>query len=98
MARVLFRVTYTVSDSKRKEYLATVASLRTHYASTDTLYAVFEDTHRRGAFEEVYIYPSMDAYEASDDPKSLGEAASALIERLSTITENVRYIAAKEVA
>ncbi len=98
MARVLFRVTYTVADSKRKEYLATVAALRAHYASTDTLYAVFEDTHRHGSFEEVYVYPSMDAYEASDDPKTLGEAASALVERLATLTENVRYAVAKEVA
>lgn len=98
MARVLFRVSYTVADSNRKEYLSTVAALRSHYASTDTLYAVFEDAHRPGAFEEVYVYPSKEAYEASDDPSTLGESAASLLERLATLTQNARYAVANEVA
>jgi len=97
MSRVLFRVSYTVADENRSSYLGAVSSLRQHYSSTDVLFAVFETQQKSGHFEEVYIYPSEAAYDASDDPSSFGEATLALIEQVSSLATNVRYSVAREV-
>ncbi|MCU0330738.1 MAG: hypothetical protein MUC47_07130 [Candidatus Kapabacteria bacterium] len=97
MPRVLFRVSYAIPDGKRADYLALVEKLRRHYAGSDVQYAVFADQHRHNHFQEVTIYPTVEAYEASDDPATIGEAASAVIEQIATLALDVQYSVATEV-
>jgi len=97
MPRVLFRVTYSIPDGKRSEYLTLIDKLRKHYASNGIDYSVFEDKGRHNHFQEVYVYPSMEAYEASDDPASLTGVSEA-IDAVYSIANNVEYDVAKELA
>ena len=97
MSRVLFRVTYTIPDGKRTEYLTLIDKLRKHYASNGVDYSVFEDKGRHNHFQEVYVYPTMEAYEASDDPSSLSDI-SDVIDAVYAMAANVEYDVAKEIA
>jgi len=97
MSRVLFRVSYNIPDGKRNEYMQLINKLKNHYSSMDVEYSVFEDKGKHNHFQEVYVYPSMDAYEASDDPSSLTEV-SEVIDAVYNMAANVVYDVAKEIA
>ena len=95
MSRVLFRVSYTIPDGKRNEYVQLVDKLKNHYSAMDVEYTVFEDKGKHNHFQEVYVYPSMEAYEASDDPSSLTDV-SDVIDAVYAVAENVEYHVARE--
>jgi hypothetical protein len=90
MSKVLFRVSYTIPDGKRPEYLAAIAKLQQHYSGTSVDYGVFETKGKHNHFQEVYIYPSVEAYEASDDPETLAGAAQH-VDRIYALATNVVY-------
>ncbi len=96
MSRVLFRVTYAIPDGKRAEYLALIGKLRTHYAANAVEYSVFEDNTKHNHFQEVYVYPSMEAYEASDDPENTKDVAD-ILDSIYAMANHVSYQVAKEV-
>ena len=93
---VLFRVSYSIPDGKRPEYLAAIASVRAFYAASDTTFALYEVKGKHNHFEEVYVYPSVEAYEASDDPETTASIASA-IEKIYALATNVTYAVSTEV-
>ncbi|GMV53766.1 MAG: hypothetical protein D8M52_08400 [Chlorobi bacterium] len=96
MSRVLFRVSYTIPDGKRSEYLMLVRKLHSFYAANAVDYSVFEDNTKHNHFQETYIYPSIEAYEASDDPDNTREIADVL-DAVYSMADNVVYNVAKEV-
>jgi hypothetical protein len=96
MARVLFRVSYSIPDGKRGDYLAFVNAVRSYYSTQDIGYAVFESKGRHNHFQEVYTYPSADVYDQSDDPASVEEIASA-IEGIYSLAKDVTYDVAFEI-
>jgi hypothetical protein len=97
MSRVLFRVAYAIPDGKRAEYLSLVGRLRQHYAANAVEYSVFEDHTKHNHFQEIYVYPSMDAYEASDDPENTKEIAEVL-DSIYGMAKAISYHVAKEIA
>jgi len=97
MAKVLFRVSYSVADGKRSEYLATIASVRAFYSGTDTSFALFETKGKHNHFQEVYAYASAEAYEASDDPETTSQISGA-IEKIYSLAKDIAYDVATEVA
>ncbi len=97
MARVLFRVSYIIPDGKRTNYLSLVGRLREFYAGQDVQYSVFEDTVKHNHFQEIYVYPTTEAYEASDDPENTKEVADVL-DAIYGMATNVVYHVAKEIA
>lgn len=94
---VLFRVSYTIPDGKRPEYLAAVAAVRAFYSGSDIQFSLYETKGKHNHFEEVYVYPSVEAYEASDDPEATAAIASS-IEKIYALATNVVYAVATEVA
>lgn len=96
MARVLFRVSYSIPDGKRPEYLAAVGKLRQYYGGTDIGYGVYEAKGKHNHFQEVYIYPSAEAYDASDDPESISEISGAM-EKIYSLAKDVTYDVSYEV-
>ncbi|HBB24749.1 MAG TPA: hypothetical protein DCZ59_00630 [Bacteroidetes bacterium] len=97
MSKVLFSVSYSIPDGKRSEYLAAVASVRDFYASSDVQFSLYETKGKHNHFQEVYVYPNADAYEASDDPASTASIAGS-IEKIYALASNVTYDVANEVA
>lgn len=95
MPRVQFRVTYRIQDGKRPEYMAAVAKVKAHYAKTDVSYAVFEAKGKHNHFQEVYVYPSMESYELSDDPDTNTEIAP-VIDKIYGLAQDVTYDVAFE--
>ena len=93
---VLFRVSYSIPDGKRPEYLAAIAAVRAFYAASETVFSLYETKGKHNHFEEVYVYPSVEAYEASDDPETPAAIASA-IEKIYALAANVTYAVATEV-
>jgi hypothetical protein len=96
MPRVHFRVSYSIPDGKRPEYLAAIGALRKHFGTTDVQYGVFESKGKHNHFQEVYIYPSVEAYEASDDPDTNTEIAGAM-DKIYALATDVTYDVAFEV-
>lgn len=97
MPRVLFRVSYSIPDGKRTEFLSLINKLRAFYTANGIDYSVYEDNSHHNQFQEVYVYPSMEAYEASDDPESTKDIADVL-DVVYGMTSNVTYNVAREVA
>jgi quinol monooxygenase YgiN len=96
MSRVLFRVAYSIPDGKRQEYLALVSKLRQHYTANDVEYSLFEDHNKHNHFQEVCVYPSMEAYDASDDPENSKDIADVL-DSVYGMATNITYSVAREV-
>jgi hypothetical protein len=97
MPKVQFRVSYSIPDGKRNEYVNAVETIRAFYATTDVQYNVYEVKNKHNHFEEVYVYQSLDAYEASDDPQSTQEIALHL-DKIYSLAKNVEYGVALELA
>ena len=96
MAKVLFRVSYSIPDGKRADYLAAVAKLTAYYAGVGQEYSVFETRGKHNHFQEVYVYPSVEAYEASDDPETIADISGA-IEKIYGLATNVTYDVAEAI-
>lgn len=90
MSRIMFTVSYTVPDGKRAEYLGLVQKLRTFYVGAGVDYHVMEDKAAHNHFREVFLYPSEDAFEASDDPESTKDVAD-VIDMVYGMVQNVQY-------
>ncbi|MBU3742847.1 MAG: hypothetical protein FGM24_11300 [Candidatus Kapabacteria bacterium] len=90
MSKVLFRVSYSIPDGKRPEYLAAVSKLQQHYRGTNIDYAVYETKGKHNHFQEVYVYPGIEAYEASDDPETLA-GVSQYVDKIYALATNVSY-------
>jgi hypothetical protein len=97
MSKVQFRVSYSIPDGKRSDYLAAIAKLRQHYSGSDVEYGVFETKGKHNHFQEVYVYPSVDAYEASDDPDTMS-GVSQYVDKIYALATNVVYDVSFEVA
>lgn len=97
MAKVHFRVSYTIADGKRADYLAAIASVRAFYAGSETGFVLCESKGKRNHFQEVYTYASAEAYDASDDPEATAPISGA-IEKIYALAKDVVYDVATEVA
>jgi hypothetical protein len=95
MSRVLFRVTYTIADGKRAEYLRLIEQITAFYNGSDVSFSLFEDRAQHNRFHEVYLYPSAEAYEASDDPDSTKDIAD-VIDQVYSMATQVKYEVADE--
>ncbi|RPI67194.1 MAG: hypothetical protein EHM43_09420 [Ignavibacteriae bacterium] len=97
MPRVQFRISYTIPDGKRAEYLGLVEKLRAHYATGEAEYAVYEDQGQHNRFQEVFVYPSQEAYDASDDPE-LTKNVADVIDAVYALARDVQYSVGTELA
>lgn len=97
MSKVQFRVSYSIPDGKRSEYLAAIAKLRQHYSGSDVQYAVYETKGKHNHFQEVYVYATVEAYEASDDPETMA-GVSQFVDKIYALATNVVYDVSFEVA
>ena len=97
MARVHFSVTYSIADGKRGDFLNAIANVRAFYANTDVEFSLFEVKGKHNHFQEVYVFPSAESYEASDDPEATAPI-SASLETIYSLAKDVRYDVANEVA
>ena len=96
MSRVLFRVSYSIPDGKRSEYLKLIGQIARFYDNSDVQFSVFEDRSKHNFFQEVYVYADKDAYEASDDPDATKDIADQ-IEQVYALAEGVKYDVADEI-
>jgi hypothetical protein len=98
VAKVMFTVSYEIPEAARAQYLALIAQLKPLLNSNGTAYNVYEIEHKKNQFQEVYIYPNEDAYEAADDAEN--PQADALVEQIYALARDhkVSYSAAIEAA
>lgn len=97
MPRVQFRISYSIPDGKRAEYLALIEKLKAHYAQGEAAYAVYEDQGRHNHFQEVFVYASAEAYDASDDPE-LTKPVADVIDAVYALARDVQYSVSTEIA
>lgn len=95
MSRVLFRVSYSIPDGKRPDYMAAVQKLRQYYAGNGVEYSVYESNNKHNHFQEVYVYPSAEAYDQSDDPSTISEISGAM-EKIYALAQDVTYDVSRE--
>lgn len=98
MAKVMFTVSYEIPDAARSQYLGLVSQLRPLLNANGTAYSVYELENKRNYFQEVYIYPNEEAYEAADDAENA--QADALIQQIYALAKDhkVNYSASIEAA
>lgn len=96
MAKVFFSVSYSIADGKRGDYLNAVSNVRDFYSNSDVSFSLFEVKGKHNHFQEVYVFPSAEAYEASDDPE-VTAPISASLEKIYSLAKDVRYDVANEV-
>lgn len=86
MPQILFTVSYEVAENNITEYLKLVGSLKKLLRGTDVTYNVFEAESKRNQFEEVYLYPSRDAFEAADDNDN--PEVNELVDKIGDLAKN----------
>lgn len=97
MPRVQFRISYTIPDGKRAEYLGLVEKLKAHFAQGEAAYTVYEEQGQHNRFQEVFVYSSQEAYDASDDPESTKPVAD-IIDAVYALAKDVQYSVSTEIA
>ncbi|MBM4178525.1 MAG: hypothetical protein FJ211_04240 [Ignavibacteria bacterium] len=97
MARIHFSVSYSIADGKRGEYLQAIANVRAFYENSDINFSLFEVKGKHNHFQEIYVYPSPESYEASDDPETTAPI-SASLEKIYSLANSVRYEVSNEIA
>lgn len=97
MSRVLFTVSYEIPEGSREKYLGLIAKLKDILNADGISYSVFEVEKARNQFKEVYIYPSEEAYEASDDAENA--EADDLVQQIYSMVKDkkVHYAHAIEI-
>jgi hypothetical protein len=97
VAKVIFTVGYEIPESQRHRYLELARQLKPLLNVHGTSYTVCELENKRNNFQEVYVYPSAEAYEAADDIENA--EAEALIEQIYELAKNrkISYSAAVEI-
>lgn len=97
MSRVLFTVSYEIPEGSRAKYLELIAKLKDILNADGISYSVFELEKERNQFKEVYIYPSEEAYDASDDAENA--EADDLIQQIYNMVKDkkVQYARAVEI-
>lgn len=98
MAKVVFTVSYEISEPNRSQYLGLVNQLKPLLNNGGTSYGVYELDNKRNHFQEMYVYPTAEAYEAADDTENA--QAEALIEQIYGLAKDrkVTYSTVNEVA
>jgi hypothetical protein len=86
VAKVIFTVAYEIPDSHRGQYLALVSELKPLLSTNGIAYSVYEIENKRNHFQEVYIYPTAEAYEAADDTENA--EAEAFIEQIYALAKD----------
>ncbi|MDI6766759.1 MAG: hypothetical protein QME52_08060 [Bacteroidota bacterium] len=83
MAKVIFTISYDILPEKRDEYLALSQLMKTHIMQTNGKeYSIFEHKNKKNSFLEVYIFSSMEGYNALDDQD---EKMSDFVEMLESL-------------
>jgi hypothetical protein len=96
VARVIFTVAYEIPESHRGQYLALVGELKPLLSTNGITYSVYEMENKRNHFQEMYVYPTAESYEAADDTENA--QAEVLIEQIYSLAKDrkVSYSTAVE--
>jgi len=86
VAKVMFSVAYEIPESARAQYLNLVAQLKPLLNTHGTVYSVYQIEHKHNHFQEVYIYPSEDAYEAAEDAEN--PQADSLVQQIYALAKD----------
>lgn len=81
MSRVIFSITYPVKEKYRDEYLETVLALKNYLTlECGKDYSVYELKNKRNNFSEVYIFKSVEEFDAFEEESD--EVTEQLITRI----------------
>ncbi len=85
MPKVIFNIQYEIPPDKKEEYLSVIKELKT-LLNPEGLesYSVYETKGKNHLYQELYIFNSVEAYEAFDDDQS--ERINILINKLNDMT------------
>jgi hypothetical protein len=97
VAKVIFTVSYEISEPNRSQYIGLVSQLKPLLSTGGTSYSVFEVENKRNHFQEMYVYPSAEASEAADDNEN--PQAEGLVEQIYALAKDrkVTYLTTVEV-
>jgi hypothetical protein len=97
VAKVIFTVSYEIAEPNRSQYIGLVSQLKPLLNTGGTSYSVYEFDNKRNHFQEMYVYPSSEAYEAADDTENA--QAEAIIEQIYALAKDrkVTYSTVNEV-
>lgn len=81
MPRVMFSISYAIKPDRRERYLGLIREMKQHMAAGGAAdYAVFETKGRKNQFTEVFITPSVEAFDALEDNQN--EQVQELVSRI----------------
>lgn len=92
MAKVLFSIQYEILPEKRDDYLKVIRELK-NLLKADGLesYNVYEVKGKSNNFQELYMFSSLEAYEAFDDDTN--ERMNILIDKIGemSVDKSTKY-------
>jgi hypothetical protein len=95
MSRVVLSVSYTVPEQSVSEHNELIGRIRGCYAGTDINYLPCATQNGPGSFQELYIFPGEQSYEASDDiAEKIG--ADALFAQVEDLVQNMQFTVWRE--
>lgn len=86
MAKIIFKITYTIAPEKRGEYLSLVTQLKSHLAGNlGKNYAVYENKTKPNKFSEIFICNSQEEFDQLDDHD---DTTSGLVDKINQLLED----------
>jgi L-rhamnose mutarotase len=87
MAKVIFSIQYEISETKKNDYFSVIRELKSLLKAEGLEnYSVYELKGKSNHFQEMYLFSSMEAYEAFDD--NANERINILINKISEMTND----------
>ncbi len=86
MAKIIFKITYSIAPEKRDEYLALNAKMKNHLSgSLGKNYSIYENKTKANKFSEVFICNSQDEFDHLEDHDDI---TSELVEQINDLLED----------
>ncbi len=86
MAKIIFKITYTVASEKREEYLDLAKKLKAHLSGAmGKNYSIFENKSKPNKFSELFICNSIEEFDQLEDHD---DTTNDLVHRINELLED----------
>ena len=86
MAKIIFKITYSIAPEKRDEYLALTAKMKNHLSgSLGKNYSIYENKTKANKFSEIFTCSSQEEFDHLEDHDDI---TSELVEQINDLLED----------
>ncbi len=88
MAKILFKITYSVAPEKREAYLSLAQKMKSHLSGKlGKNYSIYENKSKPNKFSEIFVCSSQEEFDQLDDHD---DTTTELVDRINELLEEGR--------